>query len=88
LDNSEKARTRYLALLAKAEDVQAALLVEKELERLNGTIELMKGKMNRMEHLVDYSTITIYISEKKKPGVIGYIGIGIFKAVKWLFVRN
>jgi hypothetical protein len=35
LDNAEKARKRYLELLAKAEDVQATLKVEKELERLN-----------------------------------------------------
>ena len=88
LDNATKARDRYLELLAKAENVQAALLVEKELERLNGEIELMKGKMNRIDHLVAYSTITVYFYEKKKPGIIGYIGIGLWKAVKWLFVRN
>lgn len=88
LDNATKARDRYLELLAKAENVEAALLVEKELERLNGEIELMKGKMNRIDHLTAYSTITIYFHEKKKPGVIGYIGIGLWKSVKWLFVRN
>jgi len=88
LENAEKARMRYLELLSKAENVQAALLVEKELERLNETIELMKGQMNRIDHLSTYSTITVYLKEKKKPGIIGYIGIGVFKAVKWLFVRN
>lgn len=88
LENAQKARDRYLELLAKAENVQSALLVEKELERLNETIELMKGQMNRIDHLAAYSTITVYLKEKKKPGVIGYIGIGIYKAVKWLFVRN
>lgn len=88
LENAEKARERYLELLAKAENVQAALLVEKELERLNETIELMKGQMNRIDHLSTYATITVYLKEKKKPGIIGYIGVGIYKAVKWLFVRN
>jgi hypothetical protein len=48
----------------------------------------MKGQMNRIDHLSTYSTITVYLKEKKKPGVIGYIGIGVYKAVKWLFVRN
>ena len=24
----------------------------------------------------------------KKPGVIGYVFVGVFKAVKWLFVRG
>lgn len=88
LDNAEKARLRYLELLEKAENVQSALLVEKELERLNETIELLKGQMNRIDHLAAYSTITVYITEKKKPGVLGYVGIGLYKAVKWLFVRN
>ncbi len=88
LENAEKARLRYLELLEKAENVQSALLVEKELERLNETIELLKGQMNRIDHLAAYSTITVYITEKKKPGVLGYVGIGLYKAVKWLFVRN
>jgi hypothetical protein len=88
LENAEKSRMRYLELLAKAENVQAALLVEKELERLNETIEMLKGQMNQIDHLSQYSTITIYLKEKKKPGIIGYIGVGLYKAVKWLFVRN
>jgi hypothetical protein len=88
LDNAKKARQRYLELLEKAETVAEALLVEKELERLNETIDLLEGKMNRIDHLSTYSTITIYLKEKKKPGIIGYIGIGIYHSVKWLFVRN
>jgi hypothetical protein len=88
LDNAEKARKRYLELLAKAEDVQATLKVEKELERLNETIELLKAKMNRINHLSEFSTITISLKEKKKPGILGYIGIGLYNSVKWLFVRN
>jgi hypothetical protein len=77
-----------LELLAKAENVEAALKVEKELERLNSTIDLLKGKMNRINHLAEFSTITINLKEKKKPGIIGYVGIGIYRSVKWLFVRN
>ena len=88
LENAEKARTRYLELLEKAENVEAALLVEKELERLNETIEMLKGNLNKTDHLVAYSTINIYTKEKKKPGLLGYIGIGLYKSVKWLFVRN
>lgn len=88
LENAEKARLRYLELLEKAENVEAALLVEKELERLNTTIDFLKGKMKNLEHLEEYSTITINIDEKKKPGILGYIGIGLYHSVKWLFVRN
>ena len=88
LENAEKARLRYLELLNQAENVQAALLVEKELERLNGTIDMIKGKMNRIDHLAEYSTITIFLNEQVKPGILGYVGIGIYRSVKWLFVRN
>ncbi|NQY11307.1 MAG: DUF4349 domain-containing protein [Flavobacteriales bacterium] len=88
LENAEMARKRYLELLKKAENVETALKVEKELERLNETIDLIKGKMNRINNLAEYSTIVINLKEKKKPGIIGYIGIGLYHSVKWLFVRN
>jgi hypothetical protein len=88
LDNASKARQRYLELLSKAENVSAALQVEKELERLNGEIELLKGKMERLDHLAAFSTIDINIHQREKPGVIGYVAIGTYKVVKWLFVRG
>ena len=88
LENAEMARKRYLELLKKAENVETALKVEKELERLNETLDLIKGKMNRINNLAEYSTIVINLKEKKKPGIIGYIGIGLYHSVKWLFVRN
>jgi len=88
LENAERARSRYLALLEQAASVEEALKVEKELERLNETIELMKGKMARIEHLDQFSTITVYHREKIKPGPVGYLGVGVWHVVKWLFVRN
>lgn len=88
LENAEKARKRYLELLSKAENVEAALLVEKELERLNTTIDMLKGKMNRIDHLAAYSTITIDLEEKVKIGIVGYVFYGLYHGVKWLFVRN
>ncbi|RZS90560.1 DUF4349 domain-containing protein [Aquimarina brevivitae] len=88
LENAEKSRERYLQLLAKAEDVESAVKVEKELERLNETIDLLKGKMKRINHLSEFSTITIRLKEKKKAGLLGYVGLGFYHAVKWLFVRN
>ncbi|HRZ42134.1 MAG TPA: DUF4349 domain-containing protein [Bacteroidales bacterium] len=88
LENLTKARARYLELLAKAENVEAALLVEKELERLNTEIDLIKGKLNNLDHNLVYSLITVDIKEKVKPGILGYIGIGLYHSIKWLFVRN
>jgi len=88
LENAEKARNRYLELLAKAENIESALMVERELERLNREIDLLKGQMNRVDQLTAYSTITVNIHEKKKPGLIGYIFVGLYHTVKWFFVRN
>ena len=88
MENAEKARARYLELLAKAENVQAALLVEKELERLNNEIDLVKGRMNTITTLSTYSTITVNLKEKTKLGPLGLISVGLYRGVKWLFVRG
>ncbi len=88
LENAEKARNRYLELLDKAVSVEEILSVEKELERLNEVIDLIKGQMNRINHLDAFSTITINLQEKKKLGLFGYIGAGLYQSIKWLFVRN
>jgi hypothetical protein len=88
LDNAQQARGRYLDLLDQAATVDEILKVEKELERLNETIDLLKGKMNRIDHLDTYATITINLKERQKPGILGYIGIGLYRSVRWLFVRG
>jgi cell division protein ZapA (FtsZ GTPase activity inhibitor) len=88
LENAIKARERYLELLAKAENVEAALKVEIELERLNGLIDLYEGTLRKLSHLSEYSTITVTLQEKVKPGILGYIGIGIYEGIRWLFVRK
>lgn len=88
LENAQSARKRYLELLAQAENVTAALLVEKELERLNREIDLYEGEMKGLQQQVQYSSVTVYLQEKVKPGVLGYIGIGIYESIKWLFVRG
>lgn len=88
LENSLKARQRYLELLAKAENVEAALKVEKELERLNNEIDVLEGRLKRLQHLSEYSTITVSMEKKAKPGILGYVFVGLYKGVKWLFIRN
>lgn len=77
-----------MELLEKAQTVEEILKVEKELERLNGEIDQLKGKIKRYDHLTQLATITIHLEEKKKLGILGYISVGLYKAVKWLFVRN
>jgi hypothetical protein len=86
LDNAEKTRLRYLALLDKAENVNEMLSIERELERINGQIESLKGKLARMSEQVEYSSITVSTLKAIRPGPIGYVFYGLYKGVSWLFV--
>ena len=88
LENAKKSRDRYLELLARAENVSAALEVEHELERLNEIIDLYIGKIKRLEYYSEFSTLTVNLDRERKPGLIGYVGLGLYKSMKWLFVRN
>ncbi len=88
LENYQKSRKRYLELLEKAQTVEEILQVEKELERLNGEIDRLKGKIKRYNHLTQLATITVNLEQKKKLGILGAISVGLYKAIKWLFVRN
>lgn len=86
LDNAEKARQRYLELLAKAETVEAALKVEKELERLNTELDLLKSQIQHIEKDVQFSYLAVNIHNRVRPGPVGYIFYYAYKAVSWLLV--
>ena len=88
LDNAEQARQRYLQLLERAGTVEDLLLIERELERLNATIETLKAKMARLDDQEALAKIDVFVRERKKPGPLGYLSLGVYHAVKWLFVRN
>ncbi len=88
LDNAEKTRQRYLELLKKAQNVAEVLAVEKELDRLNLRIEQLKGRLNRLQEVTTYATIYLYLEEKVKPGPLGYIFVGFYKGIKFLFIRD
>lgn len=87
LENSEKARNRYLELLIQATTVADMLAIERELERVLGQIERHKTQLNNFDNKLQFSEVVISVREKVKPGIIGYLGIGVYKSVKWLFVR-
>jgi chromosome segregation ATPase len=87
LDNAEKSRIRYLELLQKAQNVNEMLQVERELERINRTIDRLKGQLQNYDSRIQFAEITVQIHKKVKPGVIGYVGVGLWKGVRWLFVR-
>lgn len=63
--NLEIMRTRLEALLAQADDIEAALAIERELQRLTVNIERMKGRVRYLANQVAFSTITIFFQAKQ-----------------------
>jgi hypothetical protein len=59
LQNAEQARDKMKSLLEKSNTVEDTLKVEKELERITETIELLKGKIIYLRNKVDYSILTV-----------------------------
>jgi hypothetical protein len=79
-------RERYLAILERAEDVEDLLRIEKELERVNREIEGIRGSLIMANQQLAFSTVTITFEEPSSPGPLGWIFVGLFEGVKWLFV--
>ncbi len=86
IENAEKSRQRYLELLNKATTVSEVLLVEKELERLNTTIELLKGSRERLSNSITFSSISVRTVDKVKLGPLGRVFVTLYDGVKWLFI--
>ena len=59
LQNLEAVRARFEELLKRANKVEEALAVERELERVAGQIEQLKGRLKLLKELVAFSTITV-----------------------------
>ena len=59
IKNSESVRKRLIALLEKVKDVKEALSVERELARVTGEIERMKGRLKYLKDQVAFSTLTV-----------------------------
>ena len=87
LNSLKTVRERYIKLLDKAKDVPEMLSIEKELERINSSIEVLEGRKKYAEASVAYSTVSISITDKEtKPGPLGWVFYGIYSGIKWLFI--
>lgn len=58
LKNAKAMRERLQALLAKADDIKAALEVEKEIARVSEEIERLQGKLELLKNRISFSTIS------------------------------
>ncbi len=59
LKNAEQIRDRLAALLERAENVEDALKIERELGRVTESIELLKGTLRVLENRIAFSTLTV-----------------------------
>ncbi len=88
LNNAKATHARYLALLDKANTIDEILKIEKELERLSQQIDLIQGRVNRIQDKSALATLKVQLKQKTKPGIFGHIGVGLYKGTKWLFVKD
>ena len=79
-------RDRLEALLAEAQTVQDVLDVERELSRVTTEVERLEGQLRDLSNRVAYSTVRLSLREGVQPGLLGYVVIGVYEAIKWLFV--
>jgi hypothetical protein len=63
--NAEVVRTRLEELLKRAQRIEEALSVERELARVAGEIERMKGRLKLLGELVTFSTITLHFQARR-----------------------
>lgn len=82
LKNLRAEETRLIAIMDQAKNVTEILAVEKELSRVQGDIESYQARLNVLNNQIDFSTITVYITEPQP--VVSYdwgIGDAITEAV-------
>ena len=63
--NAEATEKRLLAHLEKSQETKDTLAIEKELDRVRGTIEEMKGQLQVWQTLTALTTVNLTLIEKK-----------------------
>ena len=85
-DNLRRLRDRLTALLDRAQTVADVLPIEKELARVTEALEVIEGRLRVLSDRVRLATIEVEYRDAVRPGPVGWIFYGLFRAVKWLFV--
>jgi hypothetical protein len=68
LKNAQVLLSKLHALVKKAKDVEKALAIEKEIARLQTTIEQLQGQLNVLSNRVSYATISVsFMAEQHIP---------------------
>lgn len=86
--NTEALRDRLRGLLDSAEEVEEILKIEKELARVQASLDSMKGQFQRLDSQVRLATIDLNLRTRSIPGPVGAANKGFWWGIKKLFVLN
>lgn len=86
LANARALQERLQALLAQAGTVADAVAVERELARATTEVEQLEAQMRSLQDRVALSTVTVVLRERVRPGPLGWVVVGAYRVVEWLFV--
>jgi hypothetical protein len=70
LKNAEVLRERLAALFAQANSVEDSLAIERELGRVTGEIEQMKGRLRYLQDRAAFSVVTLRLEPKTSEQVV------------------
>lgn len=62
------------------------LAVERELARATTEVERLEGQLRLLQNQVAFSTVRLTVDEDVDPGPLGWVFVGLYEGVKWLFV--
>jgi hypothetical protein len=86
ITNARRLQERLRELVGQTQDMARILEIERELARVTVELESYEGQMRLMENQTSYATITLSFEERVSPGPLGWVFVGMYKGVKWLFV--
>jgi hypothetical protein len=84
LNNLIAARDRLKELINKTGNIKDILAVEKELTRVTGEIEGIKGKLRYLSNLVSFATIRLYFRRRQTHGHNSYSKIKVDTPIQWI----
>ncbi len=86
LKNLKLFRDKMKALLNRTSSIDEILRIERELNRVQTQIDRIERQLKELHGALDLSSVQVTLKEKTHYGPLGYIGHGLWWAVKKLFV--
>ncbi len=86
LKNLKIFKDKMKLLLNRTSNIEEILRIERELNRIQTEIDMLERNLKDMQSSVEMSPISVNLKEKTIYGPLGYVGNGIWWAIKKLFV--